>query len=58
MKEGKEKREREKKNNEIKFITPLIRDRRMTKWSKTVRKYPMGFKAQTNNTQIEVTLEK
>ena len=58
MKEGKEKREREKKNNEIKSLTQLIRGKGKVKWSKTAREYSMGFKVQRNSEQIGVPLEK
>ena len=49
---------RERENNEIKFLTQLMRGRGKAKCSKTRGENSMGFKVQTNNVQIEVPLEK
>ena len=49
---------RERENNEIKFLTQLIRGRTKVKWSKTVGEYSMGFEVQTSIEQTGVPLEK
>ena len=49
---------RERGNNEIKFLTQLIRDRAKVKWSKRMEKYSIGFKVLTSSEQIGDPLEK
>ena len=49
---------RERENNEIKFLTQLMRGRGKAKCSKTRGENSMGFKVQTNSEQIAFPLEK
>ena len=51
-------KKRERGNNEIKFLTQLIRDRMKSKWSKTAGEYSMGFKVLTSGEQIGDLLKK
>ena len=51
-------KKRERGNNEIKFLTQLIRDRMKSKWSKTAGEYSMGFKVLTSTEQKRDPLEK
>ena len=54
---GEKEKKGERENNEIKFLTELIRGRRQAKWNEIVGEYSMGFKVQISSEQIRVPLE-
>ena len=47
-----------RENNEIKFLTQLVRGRGKVKWSKSEGECSMRFKVQANSEQTGVPLEK